>query len=320
MFYDLAIVGGGPAGLSAAINGASEGLKVCLLDASAKLGGQARESNRIENYPMPLGFDEGVTGENLLGGFINQAYRFDTHIINPLRVHRLECEKGANVLLTEDFQEIKAQAVILANGLTYRRHGAKGLASFLGNGCYYGMPPNLPGLAGKTVVVVGGANSAGQAALAIAGVKRTTVKLVSRSPLVKAMSTYLIDRLAAAPNVEVIEGVDVSRVSGNGRLREVFVAAPEGEERGIEADCLMFYIGAMPQTYWLKGTIELDDKNFICTGSDVSADGARLPYETSQPGVFAIGDVRKGSTKRIANCVGEGGAGLQMVHAFRKLH
>lgn len=318
---DLLIVGGGPAGLSAAINGSSEGLKICLLDAEAQLGGQARESHRIENYPMPAGYHSGVTGQDLISGFIAQASRFCANLITASRALELKRDQGRVVVTSDDFSEFAAKSVILAPGLSYRRHGAAGLAKFMGRGVYYGMPPSLSGLSGCSIVMVGGANSAGQAVLRLAQIRRVQVKLVVRRPIEETMSQYLVDRILALPDViEVITGAEVVSVDGKrGWLKEVSYKTDTGLKK-IEADCLCLYIGAVPHTAWLRDSVMLDERNFILTGRDLpTLSGSRtspLPYETSMDGVFAIGDVRHGSTKRIVNATGEGGAGLQMVHAF----
>jgi thioredoxin reductase (NADPH) len=313
---DLVIVGGGPSGLSGAINAASEGLKVCLIDGGASLGGQAKESNRIENYPMPEGFHNGVTGQRLIAGFVNQAMRFCTNIICPTKVHSMHLDGKNKVLVTDDFNEFVSPAVMLSLGLTYRKHGANGLARFMGRGVWYGLPNIKMNLSGCTVAVVGGANSAGQAVMKLAENKRTKVKMLVRKKLTDQMSQYLVDRITATENIEVIEGAEVTAVAGKTRLQVVEMKY-NGVVKTLQLDCLFFFIGAVPQTVWVKQAgVELSKQNFINTGRDVQVDGSRLPFETSLPGVFAVGDVRQGSTKRIANAIGEGASGLAMVHAF----
>lgn len=318
---DLLIVGGGPSGLSAAINGASEGLKVILLDSALQLGGQARESHAIENYPMPDGYEEGTTGEKLMGGFIRQAVKFRTEMLNPVRASSITLEPTCKLVQTEDFQEFAAKCVLIAAGLNYRRHEAKGLTSFLGRNIFYGMPPNLSNLIGCTVAVVGGANSAGQAVLRLARLRRTKVKVLCRRPLRETMSTYLIERIEKSHRygkadavIEVIDGSEVLQVWGKKHMNELCYRR-KGVVVSIPADHLLFYIGAVPQTAWLKRTVTLDEHNFILTGPDLKDSTYRsLAFETSCPGIFAVGDVRFGSTKRIANATGEGAGGLQMVH------
>jgi thioredoxin reductase (NADPH) len=324
---DVVIVGGGPAGLSAAINGASEGLKVLLIDAAISLGGQAKESARIENYPMPSGNSNGVSGAQLAAGFITQAERFCTDLLTPMRAVRLETDGEHRVIITDDFQQFAARAVILSQGLSYRRHEARGLAAFMGRGIHYGFPPSLTGLKGCTIVVVGAANSAGQAILELAiKIRKVRIKVLARGPVERSMSTYLIDRIRATENygtpdatVEIIEGAELLSVEGDrARMREVTYKTATGRN-SIPADFVLFYIGAVPQTAWLSRTIVLDEKRFIPTGKDLPPVESywprpRLPFETSVMGVFASGDVRLNSVKRIVNAVGEGGATLQMVH------
>lgn len=311
--YDLAIVGGGPAGLSAAINGASEGLKVLLVDAEATLGGQARESAAIENYP---GFPDGITGDHLMTALTRQAEKFDAGLLLPTRISSLEDrtnpgEVGPHYLIDEFGHELQARTILLSLGLSYRRLEAANLGGFLGNGAYYGLPSGRTPTHKCDVVVVGGANSSGQAVLHLAKNTNARIRLLSRSPLEKAMSQYLIDRIRACPNIEVLEDCQVVGCEGRrtGRLREVDVLW-HGEQQQIPADYLFMFIGAVPRTFWLNGTVQLD-KGFVPTWTDC---GAELPYETSLRGVFAAGDVRLNSTKRIAAAVGEGAGALQMIH------
>jgi thioredoxin reductase (NADPH) len=306
---DLLVVGGGPAGLSAAINGASEGLKVCVIDGAQTFGGQARESRAIENYP---GFIDGITGDALTSTFVQQALKFNTELVGAVSAQMLHQDGNRLVVTTDDYSEFAARAVILSNGLSYRRHPAAGIGPLLGRGVYYGMPSFATMRKGSTAIVVGGANSAGQAAVHLCRVG-VNVKLLIRKRIEDQMSQYLIDRLRAAPNAEVIEGADVLSVSGNGKGLEEIEYERGGERYNLEADCLFFFIGAIPRTLWLHGTIALDDRKFIVTGNDVTTHRA-LPFETSIPGVFAVGDVRKGSTKRVAAAIGEGAAGLQSAH------
>jgi thioredoxin reductase (NADPH) len=317
---DLLIVGGGPAGLAAAINGASEGLDVVLLDAALQLGGQARESAAIENYPMPSGHEDGVTGEMLTSGFIRQAQKFRTDLLNPVRASALRVDGDRKIITTEDYQEYCAKCVILAQGLNYRRHDARGTAPFMGRSVFYGMPPNPDRMLGCTVAVVGGANSAGQAILRLSRVRRCRVKVLCRRPLKETMSTYLIERIEKSPNfgtkdavIEVLDGSEVIQVSGRKVMSEICYRR-SGTVYQMKADHLLFYIGAIPQTAWLHNSVLLDERKFILTGPDLGEGSKALAFETSMDGVFAVGDVRFGSVKRIANAIGEGAAGLQMVH------
>lgn len=311
--YDLAIVGGGPSGLSAAINGASEGLAVLLIDAAQTLGGQARESAAIENYP---GFPDGITGDHLMSALTRQAEKFGCGLWLPTRIARLGLDDGTfsppAYTLTDEFgQVIAAKTVLLSLGLSYRRLDAANLGGFLGNGAYYGLPSGRNPTHKCEVVVVGGANSSGQAVLHLARNSQATVRLLSRSPLAKAMSQYLIDRIHQTPNIEVLEDCIVKGCDGSrqGKLKEIEVEW-HGEAQHIPADYLFMFIGAVPRTFWLSDSITLD-KGFIPTWTDC---GAELPFETSLRGVFAAGDVRTGSTKRIAAAVGEGAGALQMIH------
>lgn len=309
--YDLAIVGGGPSGLSAAINGASEGLNVLLIDAEATLGGQARESAAIENYP---GFPDGITGDHLMTALTRQAEKFDAGLRLPSRVQSLIADFANSdrfVLVDEFGQEVEAKTILLSLGLSYRRLEAQNLGGFLGNGAYYGLPSGRAPSHKCEVVVVGGANSSGQAVLHLAKNSNATVRLLCRSPLTKSMSAYLIDRIRSTPNIEVIENCAVKGCQGghNGRLAEVDVEW-DGASHAIPCDYLFMFIGAVPRTFWLNSTVSLE-KGFIPTWTDC---GAELPFETSIPGVFAAGDVRLNSTKRIAAAVGEGAAALQMIH------
>lgn len=309
---DLLIVGSGPAGMSAAINGASEGLKVVMLDGNNWLGGQARESNAIENYP---GFPEGVTGNELMNRFTAQAAKFDTQVHCPVRAVKLERRGSTLVVTSEEYQEYHSKTVLLALGLSYRRLDATNLGQYMGRGVFYGLPAGAFTAKKKCrVVVVGGANSAGQAVLKLAENPNARVSMLIRRGIRDQMSTYLIDRIRALSNVEVCEGCTVTAVRGdNDRLSHVTVRN-DGVETEVCADSMFIFIGATPKTMWLQDTIKLDDKKFIPTGDELPEKAERFPYETSMMGVFAAGDVRVGSVKRIAAAIGEGGAALQMIH------
>lgn len=297
----LAIVGGGPAGLCAAINGASEGLEVTLFDEGPLIGGQARESMAIENYP---GFPGGIAGEDLICRFIEQSDRFGVVTFCPARIERLDRDGKELVLTDDEGWEYRSDAVLLANGVRYRRHRAKGLSNILGRGVYYGLPsPNSLPRKGH-VAVVGGANSAGQAACFLAS-KGLRVSVLSRSPLAKSMSQYLIDRLDALPNVFVDENVEIASVGGNGKL-EWFQTKTGGT---VPLHALYLFIGAAPRTGWLKQECDLDERGFLVTGP-------HGVFSTNRPGVFAAGDIRAGSVKRVASAVGEGAGALQAIHAY----
>lgn len=306
--YDLAIIGGGPSGLSAAINGASEGLSVLLVDAEATLGGQARESAAIENYP---GFPDGITGDHLMTALTRQAEKFGAGLLLPTRVGQLFADDTVFRFADEFGDERTARTILLTLGLSYRRLEAENLSGFLGNGAYYGIPFGRVPSHKCEVAVVGGANSAGQAVLHLAHSGQVRVRLLCRSALSKSMSEYLIERIRLTPNIEVIENCTVKACGGKaGRLNEIEVEW-EGASHSLPADYLFMFIGAVPRTFWLSGAVDLAKPGFIPTWTDC---GAELPFETSMKGVFAAGDVRQGSTKRIAAAVGEGAAALQMIH------
>lgn len=315
LVYDLLIVGGGPSGLSAAINGASEGLSVLILDQAMALGGQAKESAAIENFP---GFPDGITGEKLTAAMVQQAYKFGCGTSVPSQAIRLSSHEDQNYhrVFDDNGDYYDAKTVLLSNGLSYRRHSASGLGQFMGRGCYYGAGPRPSEKC--EIAVVGGANSAGQAVLALARNQRATVKLLVRKTLNAQMSTYLIDRIRATPNIEVCENCELLETRGRSRL-ETTVIRLEGKTMEIPTDYLFIYIGAVPRTWWLQMTkIELDSRGFILTDRDLPTWHAvannSLPFETSLPGVFAAGDVRANSVKRIASAVGEGAQALQMIH------
>lgn len=301
---DLLVVGGGPAGLCAAINGASEGLRVSVLDSAMSLGGQAKQSNAIENYPLPAGYPDGVTGETLMRGFVTQALKFDTNMFCPFTASKLAVDGDRIHVVCDDYTEFASKAVILSIGLNYRRHSAKGIGTMMGCGVFYGLPPGNTSLyTNKVVGVVGGANSAGQAVLKLAANAKTTVKLIVRKGLADQMSTYLIDRIRASANIEVCEHCEGAEVRGTKRLEEVIIQS--GQQTTCDRmDYLFMFIGATPQTMWLQDTLALDQKRFIVAND----------YQTSVPNVFVAGDVRAGSTKRISAAIGEGSAALQKVH------
>lgn len=310
--YDLLIVGAGPAGLSSAINGASEGLKVLLVDGASVPGGQARESAAIENY---AGFPEGITGLDFMSRLSAQADKFGCEFRLPALAVGLEAEASpAPLRLTDEYGDTyEARSVLLSPGLAYRRLNASRLSSFMGRGAWYGVPVGQTPTSKCDVAVVGGANSAGQAVLNLARNPKATVRLLVRKHLEDQMSTYLIERIRAQPNIVVMEGVEVRECRGSLRLSELCIEASDTGEQlpPIPADFLFIYIGAVPRTHWLPVGLLRDDKGFIRTWEDA---GAALPYETSIPGVFAAGDVRSGSTKRIAAAVGEGSAAVSMIH------
>jgi thioredoxin reductase (NADPH) len=315
---DLLIIGGGPAGLSAAINGASEGLNVRLLDAGSVLGGQAKESSGIENYP---GFPDGITGDELMGRMARQARKFATSIVAPVSAAHLVKNKDGSLTVTcDDFSEYTTRSVLLAMGVNYRRLQADNIGHFLGRGVYYGVPNwKLPART-RSIAVIGGANSAGQAAFGLAQNERLNVKLLVRRNIEVGMSTYLVDKIRDRPNIDVIEMCEVKVCEGTTCLTRV-VAMQNGKEIPIDLDAMFIFIGAAPRTMWLRGTLALDEGNFVLTGAGtgyrMGHDGSPPAYyETSVAGVFAAGDIRSGSTKRIATAIGEGAGALQMIHQY----
>ena len=321
----MAVVGAGPAGLATAVYAASEGLSVLVVDQRA-FGGQAGASARIENY---LGFPTGISGMALAGRAFNQALKFGAEIAIPIEAVRLDCgEPGkkptdSTRLEFSNGGAARARTVVIASGARYRRPPISNLSSFEGRGVsYWASPVEAKLCEGEEVALVGGGNSAGQAVVFLASkVKR--LHLVVRGPSLEAsMSRYLVDRIAALPNVELHTGTEVVALEGDevGLVGAVFRARATGATHNCSLRHLFLFIGADPNAAWLNGCVALDDKGFVITGRD-SAPGAKenprpvLPLETCRPGVFAIGDVRAGSTKRVAAAVGEGAAVVAQIHA-----
>lgn len=313
---DLAVVGAGPAGLAAAIYGASEGLQTVLLDAVAP-GGQSSATSRIENY---LGFPFGVSGDDLTAQASLQAIKFGVRVIAPCEAVRLESTPGALELTLADGAVVNARAVVVTTGVAYRSLGLDRWKDFEGAGIHYAASTlELRQVAGSEVVVVGGANSAGQAALALAA-SGCRVRLVVRAnELGSQMSSYLVDRIVDDPRIDVHTGTQVVGLHGDGELERVTLAG--GVEETVECRGLFCFIGAEPATEWLAD-VERDEHGFVRTGADVIDLGdpwrdlgrMPLPFETSVPRVFAAGDVRRGSMKRVAAAVGEGSSAVASVH------
>lgn len=307
--YDVAIVGAGPAGLAAAVYAASEGLSVVVLDERA-MGGQAGASARIENY---LGFPTGISGQALAGRAFSQALKFGAEIAVPLQVERLDCARDPLALELPGNRRVQARAVVVATGARYRRPDIPNLATFEGAGIsYWASPIEARLCAGEDIALIGGGNSAGQAVVFLAPhVNR--LHLIVRRDLAETMSRYLIDRIKALPNVEIHVGAEIASLEGDrasGLMAATFHTRADGSDCRHELRHLFLFIGADPNTGWLEGCAETDAKGFILTGK-----GA-LPLETSLPGVFAIGDVRAGSTKRVAAAVGEGAAVVAQIHTM----
>ncbi len=313
--FDLVVVGSGPAGLAASVYGASEGLRTVCLDALA-VGGQAGSSSRIENY---TGFPNGISGGDLTARAAVQAMRLGARLNAPCAVVGLRHEPSFHVVALRDGSEIPARAVIVASGARYRRLPLEELGRFEGAGVYYAATDlEARVCAGTPVVVVGGGNSAGQAAIYLAQNGSTVTLAVRRGGLEETMSSYLIERIEADSRIELIAGVEISRLDGRDHLEAVAVRElAGGEERKLACAGLFSFIGADPATGWLGDAVALDEDGFVLTDRQL-ADGIgsspALPFETSMPGVFAAGDVRHGSMKRVAAAVGEGSSAVRSVH------
>lgn len=317
-FYDLVIVGGGPAGLAAAVYGASEGLKTVMIEREAP-GGQAGTSSRIENY---LGFPVGLSGDDLARRAVTQAKRFGVEILTPQSVEGLRVEDDYRIVTLAGGGEISCHALILALGVSWRRLQMPGIEEFTGRGVYYGAAKTeAPACKGEEIYVVGGANSAGQAAMYFSQYARKVNMLVRGESLVKSMSQYLIDQIDSTENINVMPYHSVLSAQGEDRLNSIVVEdSRSGETKTFSTSYLFIFIGATPRTDWLGDTIQRDQRGFICTGPDVSADRGwplerdRFLLETNVPGIFAVGDVRHNSVKRVASGVGEGSICVQFVH------
>lgn len=318
---DLVVIGAGPSGLAAAVYGASEGLDVLTVESEAP-GGQAGSTSRIENY---LGFPTGVSGQELAARAYTQAERFGAELLMD-RAVRLHCERRPYRVEMESGGAVRAKAVVIASGVQYRKPPLDNLARFEGNGVYYGATFIESQLcAGDEVAVVGGGNSAGQAAVFLATTAARVYVLVRAGGLAESMSRYLIRRIELTPNIELRTHTEIAALVGDDRLQGVRWRnnqTGETEERAIAHVFLM--TGAAPNTAWLDGCLALDDKGFVKTGSELSSgdlESARWPLaraplllETSLPGVFAVGDIRAGSVKRVASAVGEGSIAISLVH------
>lgn len=305
---DLLIVGGGPAGVAAAVYAGSEGLEALVIEDTA-IGGQAGTSSRIENF---MGFPTGISGADLTYRGQVQAMKFGTRFVMPRRVRALARDGDGFCVTLDDGAVLCAQNVLVATGVQYRRLPIERLAEFEGAGVYYAATEMEARFCRETdAVVIGGGNSAGQAAMFLSRSARHVHLLVRRGELVSTMSAYLRERLEADRRITIHYGAELVGVEGDAHLRTVVIGGPGGTQR-IDASALFVMIGAAPNTEWLSGLVTLDDKGFVRTGAEVGAPSA---YETSLPGVFAVGDVRSGSTKRVASAVGEGSVVVSAIWA-----
>ncbi|MFF4326049.1 FAD-dependent oxidoreductase [Streptomyces sp. NPDC001591] len=323
-FYDLVVIGGGPAGLGAAVYGASEGLRTVLVERSAT-GGQAGQSSRIENY---LGFPDGVSGAQLTERARRQAARFGAEILTAREVTGLEVSGPARVVRFSDGSSVTAHSVILATGVSYRQLEAAGCADLTGCGVFYGSSlTEAASCEGQDVYVVGGANSAGQAAVFLARGAKSVTLLVRGESLTASMSYYLVQQIEETPNITVRPRTVVEEAHGEGHLERLTLRdVVSGATEDVDAQWVFVFIGAAPLTDWLDGTVLRDGHGFILAGPDLTPDGRppaewpldRPPYhlETSVPGVFVAGDARAQSAKRVASAVGEGAMAVMLVHRY----
>jgi len=338
--YDLLVVGAGPAGLAAAVYGASEGLRTLVVEDEAP-GGQAGMSSRIENY---LGFPSGISGADLTRRAVTQARRFGVEILTTRRATGLDVQGPTRVVTLEDGSTLNARAVLIATGVAYRQLDALGCAALTGAGIYYGAALSEgQSVRGRDVYIVGGANSAGQAAMYFSA-HAASVTMVVRGPsLAASMSQYLIDQIAATPNIRIVTGCQVAEAKGTDHLEALVLAHADGRRETVAAQALFIFIGAVPRTDWVGDAVARDSHGFIRSGLDAMAPrpepaetraprrsglqrlsvgresrALRLPglLETSVPGVFVAGDVRAGSVKRVASAVGEGAMAVMYVHKY----
>lgn len=323
-FYDLAIVGGGPAGLAAAVYGASEGLHTVMVEREAP-GGQAGMSSRIENY---LGFPMGLSGGDLARRAVVQAQRFGVEILAPQEAVAVRAEGPYRIVRLADANEISCHALMIATGVQWRRLEAPGIDRLQGAGVYYGGgSTEALSCRGEVVYVVGGANSAGQAAMNFAKYAERVVIAVRGGSLSSTMSQYLIDQIKETPNIHVWAHASVAEAHGETHLEEIsFLCSDTNKIERVPANAMFIFIGALPRTDWLADLVERDERGFILTGPDLIREGQRPkgwtldrdPFllETNVPGLFAVGDVRHGSVKRVASGVGEGSVAVQFIHQY----
>jgi thioredoxin reductase (NADPH) len=319
-FYDVVIAGGGPAGLASAVYAASEGLHTLLIEQDAP-GGQAGTSSLIENY---LGFPSGVTGADLAQRAATQARRFGAELLVGHSVTGVRRDDPYRIVQLSNGTEVSCHALVIASGMAVRELDVHGLAPLIGTGCYYGTAPTEAALyREQDVCVVGGANSAGQGALFLSRYAKSVTMLVRAADLTSSMSQYLIDRISATSNIRVMTGVELTAACGNGRLERLDLRHVDGAIESLNVAAVFIFIGVAPRTGAFDTFVRTDDKGFIITGPDVRRAGRGWPldrdplmFETSVPGVFAVGDVRAGANRRIAAAVGEGSAAIFSVHQY----
>jgi thioredoxin reductase (NADPH) len=317
--YDLVIVGGGPAGLAAAVYGASEGLRTVMVEREAP-GGQAGQSSKIENY---LGFPAGLSGSDLARRATDQARRLGAELLSVQDAVGLDVEGTGRAVVLSGGGSLSASCVLVASGVSYNQLDAPGFEQFRGTGIYYGAAvTEARSCKDQTVVIIGGANSAGQAAVYFSKFAGRVIMLVRADSLAKSMSHYLVERIATLDNVEVRTGSQAVAAEGeDGHVSALRMRGPDGAETTEEVDAVFVFIGAAPRTDWLEGVVARDERGFILAGAEVKAAGWPLgrdpyPLETSVPGVFVAGDVRARSIKRVASAVGEGSMAVSLIHEY----
>ena len=321
--YDLVIAGAGPSGLGAAVYGASEGLKTLLLDRISP-GGQAGTSSRIENY---LGFPAGVSGSELTRRAVAQAQRLGAEMVIPLELTGVSIDAGYKRLTLSDGREIVTRTLLAATGMEYREHPSPGVAEHTGAGVYYGSATTeAPVCSNQRVLVIGGGNSAGQAAMYLSRYATEVQIVIRRESLRHTMSQYLIEQIEKTPNIRLRARTELERVDGTDRVERVTLKAEDGSTVEEDADAVFIFIGTRPRSGWLPDDVLRDDKGFVLTGRELSADARysrtwkeRRPpmlLETSVPGIFAAGDIRAGAMNRVASAVGEGSMAVKFVHEY----
>jgi thioredoxin reductase (NADPH) len=325
--YDLVIVGAGPAGLAAAVYGASEGLRTLLLEQHAP-GGQAGTSSRIENY---LGFPTGVSGSELTRRALTQAQRLGAEFLSPLAVTGGCIEGGYSRITLADGRDVVSRTMVAATGMAYREHAAQGCTELTGRGVYYGAAgTEAPACAGRPVIVVGGGNSAGQGAMFLARYASDVQIVIRRDSLRDTMSQYLIDQIGKTGNVRITPRTDLQCIEGGDHVEQAVLRSLEtGETRREPIAAVFIFIGTRPRSDWLSANVLRDPKGFVLTGRDLAPLAAfsrlwkeprdPLPFETSVPGVFAAGDIRAGAMNRVASAVGEGSMAVRSVHEYLAL-